>query len=242
MSNIVPKTVEGYWDSMETKDFAIPHGKLGQPMSRKGEPGKYNLSSGVSFTNMRVKLLAPLKTRVLYGKGMSVRSLCGSDNFYNPAPRFQPPISASCLTCYAAEWGDDDQKVALAATLERKGNIKPPLCKETYNLLMVDDKNQPFFMAFQGTALKAVSEKLLTVLKYKFHAPYLVEFNMGVIETVGEYKVFLPTFDSFAVLEGEAAQAMADVYSSFSGKAREQLADLHEQMDAEKGDSDESPF
>jgi hypothetical protein len=250
MSNITPRghgdmQVTDPWGNMESSDFAIPHMKIGQPMTKKGEMGAFNFSNGASHKTLTgVKLLVPHKTRVLYGKTFDSGSRCASDNYHVPSSRIQNPISPSCLTCFAAQWGDDDQrKVDLAFELGKQGNnIRPPLCKETYNPLMVDGGMRPFFAQFQGTNLKEFSEKLLSRLRFEFSQvpPYMVSFDMGLKMASGEYKVYQPEFTNFKILEGEEAERMTNMWHAFSQTAAKKLADAHAQMDAEK--HDEVPF
>lgn len=249
MSNLVSKNggamvAADFWGNMDTSDFSIPHVKIGQPMSKKGKAGEYNFSNGATLPVIKgVSLLVPMKTRVLYGKGLNDKARCSSDNYHTPATRILEPISPSCLNCFAKEWGDEDpRKVSLARELERKGNIKSPLCKDTYNPMLVTEDGKPFFIQFQGLALKVVSEQLLSRLRYDFARvpPFLVAFDMGLTQAKDtEYKVYIPTFENFRVLDGEAAEKMQNLWSAYSESAASRLAEAHAQMDADK---DEVPF
>lgn len=254
MSDLVPKnpgaltTGGGFWGQMEQTDFAIPHVTLGQPMSQKEgvEAGKYCFNNGrkVSVIEGGV-LIYPLKTRVLYA-GLNKGSRCASDNYYTPASRIKDPISQSCLTCVATKWGETDPaKLALAREIgaQRLGN---PLCKETYNCLMAvwhDGDFMPFFIAFQSAALKVVSEKLFSNLRFNWskHAPYHVAFDMGVVELKGQGRYFQPTFGNFRLVPPEHRERLDQLYHMHSQSAQAALAQDHEAMDAEWAAKEQTP-
>jgi hypothetical protein len=228
-----------FWGGLTEQDFSIPRVKIGQPTS-EGEAGKFNYNNGKSVeTLVGCKLLAPKKTRVLYQANSKV-SRCGSDDFYVPASRYLKPISNNCMTCVGSEWGEDDpEKLALAKEIGKQGNLKPPLCKETYNLLMLGADNSPFFIQFQGTQLKIVQEKLFSRLKFEYgmHPPYLVQFDMKLnLFSKPGTKYYEIVFDGFGEVQGEQAETISGAWQKFRGIAQDILTKQHEAMDAENAD------
>jgi hypothetical protein len=235
MSNLVdPKTIAAtFWDTMEVKDFTVPRVELGQNVGKigsGGKAGKFVFNTGeVRDSMLECKLLVPTKTRVLYGAG-SAR--CASDNFFNPSDRIQNPVSANCLTCPVAQWGEDPLKDKVAEETKPKNyNPKKPLCNETYNLLMADKDWNLFFIKFQKTQLKIVSEKLFTRLRYNFGAnpPYEVAFDLKSVPVDDTY--FNIEFDNFRVIPDEQKTVAQDAYMSWSSRAKDVLAKQHKEMD-----------
>jgi hypothetical protein len=228
-----------FWGGMDKSDFAIPMVSIGQPTS-EGEAGHFNFNNGKSVPMMeKCKLLVPNKTRVLY-QSNSKKARCSSDNFYEPSRRVAEPICGNCMTCYAAEWGELPEKEELAKEIGKQGSLNPPLCKETYNLLMLDIDNAPFFIKFQGTQLKIVSQKLFSRLQYEFgqYQPYQVGFDMALelVQKPG-VKYYSVVFNDFYHVE-EGADKIAAIYSSHRQQAQGLLASQHAAMDAEH---DEQP-
>lgn len=233
-----------FWGSMTDQDFAIPRVKIGQPTSQEGTAGNFNFNNGKSLPVLEgCKLLAPRKTRVLY-RGDAKASRCGSDDFYVPSPRFKDPISTNCMTCYAAQWGEEEDKQALAKEVAKQGNINPPLCKETYNLLMLDESNSPFFIQFQSTQLKEVQQKLFSRLKFEFASvlPCCVQFDIKLeCITKPGVKYYSAVFENFVELEtGPISEEVQKIWGRFRGIAQDILAKQHADMDAEA--SNEVPF
>lgn len=224
-----------FWGDMSPSDFAIPRVDIGQPTSER-EAGRFNYNTGASLETMPgCKLLVPRKTRVLYRSAMKA-SRCASDDYYKPAERVKAPISQSCMTCFAADWGDDEPKKQLAEEIGKTGNINPPLCKETYNLLMLDADNHPFFIKFQGTQLKVVQEKLFSRLKFDHSKvpPHLVQFDMalGLVIKPGT-KYYTTEFSNFEVSDEESHETIDMFRNKFASLAQDILAKQHEQMDKE---------
>jgi hypothetical protein len=242
MTNLVPKD---FWGNLESDNLKVPHMKIGQGTSRRGQPGQFNFTDGRSEPEIKnAKLLIPRMTRVLYAKEWNAPARCASDDFYSPAPRIQQPISPNCLNCYAKEWGDKDpRKQALGKELGvRPDRLVVPLCKETFNSMFLDGNGVPFFSTFQGTAWKIVNVELVNRLKFNFREvpPYMVAFDIGIKEDPkSANRIFIPTFSNFRVVEGQEAEMMDHYYQMFQSKAAEILAQAHAQMDAEK---DAVPF
>lgn len=223
-----------FWGStnLDRSDFAIPRVSLGQPTSKVGEPGHFNFNNGESRKEMlKCKLVVPQKTRVLYGSGAS---RCKSDNFVEPSPFVSNPVSSSCMTCPASQWGDDDPvKQMLGDELGiDAGQLYKPLCNETYNLLMADEKWQPFFIGFQKTQLKVVQEKLFSRLQSLGIPPYMVEFDMTLEKITGDRTVYYSVkFDNFKQCNEEDAEIGRGLYGQYSKRAQEILSKQHEEMD-----------
>lgn len=245
MSNLTEYN-PNFWEGMDPSEFAIPYVSIGQPLTKKGgKHGEFNYNNGNMVKELKnCKLLRVLKTRVLFGKSFTDPSLCSSDDFYVPSPRVKDPVSASCLNCVAAQWGDDiPEKAALAKRLWGKNIDRKPMCAETYNLLMADENNNPFFIKFQKTHLKIAQEKLFSRLKFGFVGtnPYLVAFDMKTKEEGQGY--FVPVFENFHLLEGDEAVRADAAYRAYAAGAHNALAKEHEAMDAEKSDDSEGlPF
>lgn len=224
-----------FWGGMETKDFGIPHVRIGQPTTKdnKGKSGHFNYSNGKSVEMIEsVKLIVPKKTRVLYqGEG---RARCKSDNYYHPSGYVKDPISNNCMTCPASQWGENDPtKVALARELGVK-DVNKPLCNETFNLLMADQNWMPFFAQFQKTQLKLVSEQLFSRIRYDYNhvPPYAVAFDMRLKKIQsGMNNYYVVQFDSFRVLDEYGPGEK--LYNSFSSRVQEILARDHETMDTQ---------
>src|SRR5690606_28313908 len=106
-----------------------------------------------------------------------------------------------------------------------------PMCKETYNLMMVDGENRPFIISFQGTNLKVVSEKLFSRLKYQKLPPFHVAFDMKLFRTEdrqgnGYYNV---AFENFR--EASDKELMTELYQSYRQRAQAIVSEQHESMD-----------
>jgi hypothetical protein len=234
-----------FWGNLEpAKDFAIPRVDIGQPTS-KGEAGHFNFNNGRSDKVLKAcKLLAPTKTRVLYSGDNASR--CSSDDYYSPSQRVKDPISSNCMSCYASDWGEDHEKVMLAKEIGKQGSINPPLCKETYNILMLDEENAPFFIKFQGTQLKVVSQKLFSMLQFNFGnvLPYLVEFDMRLDLIQGSGKKYFSTvFENFKQVGETDVDEVTKKWENFKSVAMSILAKQHEDMDAEARDAEPTtPF
>lgn len=234
-----------FWgnSNLESKDFAIPRVTIGQATTSKGEPGKFNFNSGVSLDSMPgCKLIVPTKTRVLYNGDGPAR--CRSDNSYQPSQSISAPISDNCLTCFAAQWGTDDPaKIALADELRvQEGQRNKPLCAETYNLLMADKDWNLFFIAFQKSQLKIVSEKLFSRIKSMGLPGYMVSFDMDLQRITGGGKTYYSVvFDNFQETDDETGK---EIYAQWSRRAQDELAKQHDTMDREKvvTPTDESPM
>lgn len=241
MSDIVdPRTIaSGFWDDLDTQDFAIPRVTLGQATSTKGEPGKFNFNTGLSVAAMlHCVLIVPRKTRVLYqGKG---KSRCASDNFYEPSRRISEPVTTNCLTCPLAQWGDDPVKNEWAQKIgDSKYDGKKPLCTETYNLLMADNKWNLFNIGFQKVQLKTVSEKLFTRLRYNFGGvpPFHVAFDMEATRVSGNDRVYYTVdFKNFRELDEEGKSRATSIYQGWKDRFGDALAKQHEDMDNEKSE------
>lgn len=238
MSDLVKKETglqqiqSDFWGEMSSADFKIPRMSIGQPTTKAatGKSGHFNFSSGKSVELLtNVKLILPKKTRVLYAGNNRAR--CKSDNYYQPSKFVPNPISSNCLTCPAAQWGEDNQKAEIAAEVGAK-DVNKPLCTETYNLFMADEQWMPFWANFQKTQLKIVGEQLFTRLRYEYgHVPpYGVAFNMSLkkIES-GMQNYFNVVFSDFRVLEDYGPGKT--LYNMYSQRAQEMLAQEHEQMD-----------
>lgn len=233
---------QDFWQNtnIDQTDFSIPRCTIGQKSTEKGKPGMFNFNNGTSVESMpKCTLIVPRKTRVLYGPTTGSPSRCGSDDFYQPAQRYDKPISQNCLSCFAAQWGDDPAKVALAKELNRQDPYKP-LCSETYNLLLADQNGSPFFISFQKTQLKLVQEKLFSRLRHEFGRipPYQVNFDMTLekLTNANGQTYYSVVFDNFVATEDEYG---TNLYMMFSKRAGDILAQQHQQMDDDK---DEVPF
>lgn len=246
MSNVVPRGPgelsnpgEDFWGNLDRTDFAILRCVVGQGTSKDGKvPGAFNFSNKTHTTELlNCKLIVPLKTRVLYDGLGPAR--CGSDDYYSPSPRFAKPISNNCLTCPASAWGEDiPEKNKLHKDLRSKQKLNTPLCKETYNLLMADTNNSPFFLQFQGVQLKVVSEELFSRIRYDYPGlhPATVAFDMQVIQkTKGVDSWYQVEFSNFR--ECDTPDLCIAMYKAHSKSAKTQLAKQHAEMDAEKSES-----
>lgn len=243
MSDLVPKQdnaiatadPSGFWGEMESSDFAIPSVTIGQGTSVKGVVGEFNFNNGShTKTIVGVSLLVPSKTRTLFaGKGKPTR--CGSDNFHTPSPRYQNPISQSCLTCYAAAWGrDDDDKRQLHGLLGVKKDVNQPLCQQTYSMMFLDSDGNPFFMDFRSSALKIVQEKLLSRLRMGFSRthPTAVQFDMAIFRNDGKEGAFYePVFDNFRISDFGRSAIASGLYSQYSKRAQSLRSDQIAKMD-----------
>jgi len=243
MGDLVPKTdsqiaVQGndFWAEMGAEDFAIPSVSIGQGTSSKGEIGKYNFNNGSAQPVLAgVSLLVPSKTRTLFaGKGKPTR--CGSDNFHNPSERYANPISKNCGTCFAAQWGDDPDKVKLHLELGVKKDINLPICQQTYTMMFLDGDGNPFFMDFRSSALKIVQEKLLSRLRMGFSKshPATVQFDMSISRNDGKQGVFYePAFENFRVSDTERSEKALNLYGQYSKRAQALRSEQIAKMDAD---------
>ena len=232
------------WGNLDSTDIKAPQVSIGQPTSRKGEPGKFNFSDGRSVSEfVGVRLLVPWKTRVLY-QGLDSKARCSSDNFMVPALRIENPISQNCLTCPASQWGEDDPvKKALHAEVRSKSQLKVPLCKETHNLLCIDDQGSIFSIKLQGTQINEVRNKLYNRIKLQFRAPhYAVKFDMKLVKVTAANGVYYSVvYDNFQKLEGGDLDYARNLYLSTKENYEQSLAETHAQMDKDK-ETDDVPF
>lgn len=228
---------EEFWGEMESSDFAIPTVSIGQGTSSKGVVGEFNYNNGShTKTIVGASLLVPSKTRTLFaGKGKPTR--CGSDNFHVPSPRYQNPVSQSCLTCYAAAWGrDDEDKKQLHALLGIKKDVNQPLCQQTYSMMFLDGDGNPFFMDFRSSSLKIVQEKLLSRLRMGFGRshPTSIQFDLVVSRNDGKEGVFYePEFTNFRVSDPERIAMAIQLYNNYSKRAQSIRSEQIEKMDKE---------
>lgn len=242
MSNLPvdPRTLAAeFWKDMGAEDFSTPRISLAQWTSKESSSaGKFVSNTGNVFDFLpSCKLIVPTKTRVLFSGDN--RSRCASDNFYSPASRIKDPVSANCLTCAVGQWGESPLKDQLAKETKPKNyNPNKPLCNETYQLLIADRDWNLFFIKFQKTQLKVVSEGLFTRIRHSFNsvAPYEVQFDINPVE-VGTY--FNVSFDNFKIVDEAERGKGAELYLGWSKKASDVLAKQHEEMDLAH---DEPPF
>lgn len=229
-----------FWKDMSQEDFSVPRVVLAQGMGKhKLSQGKFVYNTGTILPSLEgCKLIVPTKTRVLYNFNNKAR--CSSDNFYQPSQRIANPVSESCLTCPVGTWGESDLKNKIAEEIKPKSyNPNKPLCNETYNLLMADKNWNLFFIGFQKTQLKAVSEKLFTRLRHSFggNAPFHVSFDI-TSHPVGEY--YNVEFNNFKLLDEDERAKGAEAYQNWHDRAQGVLARQHKEMDDAK--EEEIPF
>lgn len=236
MSNIVDtkQLASGFWDKLSADDFSAPLVSIGQATSQKGLPGKFNFSSGENRDAMPgCKLIAVKKTRILYSN--KSRSLCGSDDFYHPAPRHPQNFSPDCINCPLQAWDENPMKreVNERFTLGVK-NYEKPMCHEAYNLLMVDEKNNPFIISFQKTQLKVVQTKLFTRLKQQFkdYPPFHVAFDMSLQKVQGPGITYYTTvFDNFRPVEKDQADEISAIYAAWKDNFSSVVDRQHQESD-----------
>ena len=243
MSNIVdPRTLaKDFWSEMDPSDFSIDRAYVGQKTSKnpKAVKGHFNFSSGTSTPLVEnCKLIVPTKGRVLYG-GPKGRALCASDNFMEPSPRIQTPVSKSCLDCPLKDWdyNEDKQLWSEKMITDHPIDLKKPLCQDSYSMLMATDKWAPFFISFQKTQIAVLKKQLLSRLRTEWfkHAPFHVAFDMGLKDEGTYYSV---TFTNFREVEDKSMGT--GLYQAWKSRASEAVAKQYEEMDNEK--DEEVPF
>ena len=231
------KLAAGFWSSLSIEDFSAPMVSIGQGTGSKGLPGNFIFNSGDQKPALlNCKLLHAKKGRVLYSS--KSRSLCGSDDFYKPAARHENKMCTDCQGCPLQAWGSNPRKeeVKKQFGLEMVKDLEKPMCHETYNLLMADENCNPFFISFQKSQLKIVSEKLLSRIRMSFgnYTPFLVAFDMSLIKKQGPGVSYYTTvFENFRPVVGEEAEKMASIYTAWSTKAADVLAKQYEESDLE---------
>jgi hypothetical protein len=255
MSNIVQKK-DSLLGDYTPEDFGnLPRPpapiicKLGQGTSQKGEPGRFNFSkpdwpSAEVLTD--VVALAPRATRVLYGERFDSPSRCGSDDFNHPSPRYKEPISHSCGDCPAKMWPNEvvtkeqhEVRARLIAEIKpQRTNI--PLCRESVNMIFIDERMIPFMMPFQGTALKNVYDNLINVLRYSGKRIFAQMFDMKVKRIQknterGPTFYYETSFENFRDITNDTYRArVAQLAGYWGAMAQDILAEQFERMDAEK--------
>jgi len=229
---------QDFWGNLSSEDFSAPIVSIGQGTGTKGLPGNFIFNSGDEKPELlNCKLIYVKKGRVLYSS--KSRSLCGSDDFYKPADRHENKMSIDCATCPLKDWGANETKETIKKQhgLTLVKDLEKPMCHETYNLLMADENCHPFFISFQKSQLKVVSEKLLSRLRMSFgsHAPFLVSFDMSLFKKQGSGVSYYTTvFENFKPLENaEEIDKMTTMYRAWASKAADVLARQYEESDAE---------
>lgn len=230
----------GFWDSLSAEDFSAPIVSIGQGTGSKGLPGHFIFNNGKPEVPslLNCKLLHVKKGRVLYSN--KSRSLCGSDDFYKPASRHKDKMSDDCMMCLLKDWGSNLKKEDIKKRfgLDMVKDLEKPMCHETYNLLMADENCNPFFISFQKSQLKIVSEKLLSRIKMNFGGclPFLVAYDMSLVKKQGPgVSYYIVVFENFRPVdpESEEAKTMTAMYSAWSSKASDVLAREYADSDDE---------
>lgn len=243
MSNIVdPKTLaKDFWEDMDATDFKIDRVIVGQKSSKNPSyvKGEFNFMSGSSTPIVKeCKLVVPTKGRVLYG-GPKGKALCGSDNFMDPSPRFETPVSSSCMECPLKDWDFNEDKSHWAKRLDtpHKPDLEKPLCQESYTMLMATSDWSPFFMSFQKSQIQLIKKQLLSVLRTKWMgtAPFHVAFDMGLKDEGNWYSV---TFSNFR--EASSPEMGTAMYQEWKARAAGAAAKQYEDMDKAKETSGEA--
>lgn len=229
--------------------------EIGQPSGSGKEVGKFNFSNPEwapqeKLTN--VVVVYPGRTRVLFGKGLKVKRRCGSDNFIMPSPYIPEPISQRCFECPMSMWDSDmteHQLVAKRAMEKETGKPESiaPLCKDTIQLVVVDEKMVPFSLRFQKAALKIVTDKLINRIKYKGKMPFQVSFDMSLKKgdpNKGNY--FEYVFENFRDLSEVEQVPYSEMFSFFLANGERLMADhiagLDKEKDVTREPGDEVPF
>lgn len=242
MSNIiiVPKTaavVESAWGNLDANDFHIPRFQLVQRSAVKqeyqGKAGQYVSQDGKAVEIFKgATLMSARKTRVLYGEGRGGGpSRCGSSNWREPDSRYTDPPWHSCLSCPLQMWesemsGSDEAKKREWEDKLGAAHRNVPLCKEQYDLIMVDETFQPFFVQFQKTSLKVVQNLLINRIRNNHGVPWGARFDMGAaLHTDKRGSWYVPTFENFVAYEGDenlrALEKMSQKHSIHHEKVRE---------------------
>jgi hypothetical protein len=228
--------------------------EIGQPTSSGKEVGMFNFSNeewkpALKLTNLVV--VYPGRTRVLYGKGIKVKRRCGSDNFATPSSLIPEPINVNCYECPLSKWDSDLSSTELS--FKRKMEVDTgkqqalaPLCKDTIQLVVVDERMVPFSLRFQKGALNTVTQKLINRIKYKGKMPFEVSFSIALKKgdsNKGNYYEYV--FEEFRDLTQEEQEPYRDMFMFFKENGERMMSDHIAGMDAEKEVSpivEEPPF
>jgi len=239
---IDPSTINDHFfgDSFGAEDFAPPRVILGQAMTQDKNEGVFHYPDGREVEEiLGLVLLVPSKSRVLYrSKGQP--SLCRSDNSFTPSERIENPVSASCQTCFASDFGNEQEKITLCkANGMTAKNPTNPLCKMSYDMVFAGKDRKPFKMSFQGSALKVVKEKLFTPIRsFGQGVPSpAIEFDMKINKlSGGDGHYYQAVFSNFRPAEDR--DVCVALYQQFAKSASKMFADEYDQRDADNKEKD----
>jgi hypothetical protein len=230
--------------------------EIGQPMSQGKETGKFNFSTDEwkpqeKLTN--VVVVYPARTRVLYGKGLKVKRRCGSDNWVLPSPTIENPINTKCLECPLSKWDSElsPDELAFKRKMETETDKKQmlaPLCKDTIQLVVVDDRMVPYSLRFQKASLAVVTQKLINRIKYKGKLPYQVAFDLSLkMGDPNKGKFYEYVFENVRDLTLDEVGPYEEMFKYYQANGETLMADHINNMDSEKDitprePGDEIPF
>lgn len=242
MSNLVQFNNDDFFGETITEEsFRPPRVSLGQPSSQNKKAGCFNFPDGRAVDRLEnLVLIKPTQSRVLYGKTFQSPALCGSDNYFNPADRFENPPQTNCKICPLSGFGDVDEKKEFA---DKHGlsitNFERPMCKASYDLILAeycgDGVFKPFLISFQGASRAPLEKKLLSTIKMWDNSipKCAVMFDMKAVNaSSGKGNFYLPDFGNFRVADD--VQAATNIYKTFSGIAAELFAQDNQNSDEEK--------
>jgi hypothetical protein len=246
MSNIIQRgsnqvaTGGGFWDEFDAKDFEPPLVTIGQPSSKKYKEGLFNFNTGLAVESIKsCKLIVAKKGRVLFdGKGAT----CASDNHHVPSARIKEPISQSCQGCFAAQWGESEEKNELHKRLKLTFGRDKPICAETYNLIIADQDNSPFIITLMKAQLEVVKKKLFSRLRFEFAGvnPWLVSFDLGLEKGQGVGNYYVVSFNNFNKVATDEVPGLNSLHLSLSNRAQTILSDGFEKAEEARKAKEES--
>lgn len=225
-------------------DEAKKGGALKVSLNHKENAGKFVFSDGTVLDKIEgVSLIAWRMSRSFWqGKGKP--RICFSDNYYEPSPSVDNPVSASCQRCPAAVYGrETPEKNQLATRFDlnlQPSKMKGELCAECHDLLLMDKNRVPFIMQFKGTSKIALENKLKAQIKkaqgQKVPA-CCVEFDIvsEQRQSKGGDDYFAVDLDNFRLADDPSDNISAyNVYSQAAQNIVQNMHDEHATMDKEQ--------
>lgn len=216
MSNIVKAGGLKSFAGLSADDIKPTRVMIGQKNSEKGEKGHFIFNTGESVKELlEVVPLFVKKTRVLYAKGSRVPK-CASDNFFTPAIRIENAQCENCMICHASYWGVDNPEKEKLAKEIKTDYEKKPLCKEQYNVYMVDKSGTPFILNVHGSSITTLQKQLFTRYQMQHLELYQASVDLKLeLKKSGSFEYYGLTVSNFKPLaDYSAQQKLFDMYFS----------------------------
>jgi len=219
--------------NLSTTDFTFERCVIGQPMTKRYEPGKFCLTTGENTETLEnIVPLYVTKSRVLFSQ-KEQGAYCKSDNGCEPSPGAKNIVyQGPCEYCPASKWGEDDpEKQQLCLKLGKPlGNA--PLCKETYNLWFVfENSSQPVCLSLMGSQVSA-AKSLFSAFAMRGLELFQAKVTLKLKKIEQKQGIYYQMYFE-GVEKLDDCTLYENIFTALTRKAESMLADANEKSDQE---------